>query len=111
MLIPGWYRFSTPGIGSPFVYVPLSPVPLLLLSYSPNSIRGPALAAAVEVLQEKEATEIAPPSPGFYSRLFVTPKVTSGWRLMIDLSHLNSWVDVSRFHMETTQFVLQSLRP
>ena len=30
---------------------------------------------------------------------------------LCDLSRLNSWVDVSRFHMETTQSVLQSLRP
>ena len=52
-----------------------------------------------------------PPSPGLYSRLFVTLKVTGGWRPVIDLSRLNSWVDVSHFHMETTQSVLQSLRP
>ena len=55
---------------------PLSHVPLPLPSYSPTSIRGLALADAVEALQEKEAVELAPPSPGFYSRLFVTLKVT-----------------------------------
>ena len=90
---------------------PLSSVPLPLPSYSPNSVRGLALAAAVEALQEKEAMELAPPSLGFYSRLFVTPKVTGGWRPVIDLSCLHSLVDVSRFHMETTQSVLQSLHP
>ena len=81
-----------------------------LPSYSPNSIRGLALADAVSALVEKEAIEIAPPSPGFYSRLFVTPKVTGGWCPVIDLSRLNGWVDVSHLHMETTQTVLQSLR-
>ena len=45
------------------------------------------------------------------SRLFVTPKVTGGWRPVIDLSHLNGWVKLSHFHMETAQSVLQSLRP
>ena len=40
---------------------------------------------------------------------FVTPKVTGGWRPVIDLSRLNGFVDVSHFHMETTQTVLQSL--
>ena len=30
---------------------------------------------------------------------------------MIDLSCLNSWVDVAHFHIEATQSVLQSLRP
>ena len=59
---------------------PLSPVPIPLPSYSPNSIRGLALSDAVCALVEKEAIEIAPPSPGFYSRLFVTPKVTGGYR-------------------------------
>ena len=79
-------------------------------SYSPNSIWGLALADAVSALVAKKAIEIAPPSPGFYSRLFVTPKVTGGWRPVIDLSRLNGWADVSHFHMETTQTVLQSLR-
>ena len=89
---------------------PLSPVPLFLPSYSPNSSRGLALSDAVSALVEKEAIEIAPPSPGFYSRLFVTPKVTGGWRPVIDLSRLNGWVELSSFHMETAQSVLQSLR-
>ena len=62
-------------------------------------------------LLDKEAIESAPPSPGYYSRLFVTPKVTGGWRPVIDLSILNGWVTVSSFHMETAQSVLQSLRP
>ena len=89
---------------------PLSSVPLPLLSYSPSSVRGLALASAVSDLVAKEAIEPAPPTPGYYSRLFVTPKVTVGWRPVIDLLHLNRFVDVSHFHMETTQSVLQSLR-
>ena len=43
--------------------------------------------------------------------LFVTSKVTGGWRPVIDLSRLNRSVRVSHFHMETQQSVLQSLRP
>ena len=89
---------------------PLSPVPLPLPSYSPSSIHGLALTAAVSDLLAKEAIELAPPPPGFYSRLFVTPKVTGGWHPVIDLSRLKGFVDVSHFHMETTQTVLQSLR-
>ena len=89
---------------------PLSPVPLPLPSYSHSSIRGLALTAAVSDLLAKAAIELAPPSPGFYSRLFVTPKVTCGWHPVIDLSRLNNFVDVSHFHMETSQTVLQSLR-
>ena len=77
----------------------------------PQFHQGLALSDAVSALVEKEAIEIAPPSPGFYSRLFVTPKVTGGWRPVIDLSRLNGWVELSSFRMETAQSVLQSLRP
>ena len=77
----------------------------------PSYIRGLALSDAVSALVEKEAIEIAPSFPGFYSRLFVTPKVTGGWRPVIDLSRLNGWVELSSFHIETAQSVLQSLRP
>ena len=77
----------------------------------PQFHQGLAFSDAVCALVEKEAIEIAPPSPGYYSRLFVTPKVTGGWRPVIDLSRLNGWVDVSSFRMETAQSVLQSLRP
>ena len=90
---------------------PLSHVPIPLPSYSPNSIRGLALSDAVSALVEKEAIEVAPPSLGFYSRLFVTPKVTGVWRPGINLSRLNGWLELSSFHMEIAPSVLQSLRP
>ena len=54
--------------------------------------------------------ELAPlPSPGFYSRLFVVWKTSGSWRPVIDLSHLNRFVDVSPFQMETIQSVLLSV--
>ena len=62
-------------------------------------------------LREKGAVEPAPSGLGYYSHLFVTPKVTGGWRPVIDLSHLNRSVFVSRFHIETAASILQSLRP
>ena len=105
-LSSGSFRYQVPFRSLPS----LSHVPLPLPIYSPSSIRGLALTAAVSDLLAKEAIELAPPSPGFYSRLFVTPKVTGGWRPVIDLSRLNGFVDVPHFHMESTQTVLQSLR-
>ena len=100
------------GYSLPFVSLPpLSPTPVPLPSYSPTSVRGLALAAAVADLQNKDAIELASSEPGFYSRLFITPKVTGGWRPVIDLSRLNRFVRLSRFRMETSQSVLQSLRP
>ena len=47
-----------------------------LPSYSPSSIRGIALSNEVADLQAQGAVEPAPLTPGYYSCLFVTPKVT-----------------------------------
>ena len=100
------------GYRLPFVSRPrLSAVPLPLPSYSANSVRGLALSAAVSDLRTKDAIEPASSDPGFYSRLFVTLKVTGGWRPVIDLSRLNRFIRLSWFHMETSASVLQSLRP
>ena len=89
---------------------PLSSTSIPLPSYTPSSIRGIALAAAVMDLLSKGAIVPALSGPGFYSHLFVTPKVTGGWLPVIDLSYLNRFVRLSHFHMETAQSVLQSLR-
>ena len=67
-------------------------------------------SAAVKDLLSKGAIEPASCGPGFYSCLFVTPKVTGGWRPVIDLSFLNQFVRLSHFRMETAQSVLQCLR-
>ena len=90
---------------------PLSSVPILLPSYSPSSIRGKALTLEVLALREKGAIELAPSSPGYYSRVFVAMKASGAWRPIIDLSILNRLVVFSRFHMETPQSVLRSIRP
>ena len=90
---------------------PLSSVPIPMPSYSPTSIKGAALEEVTLGLIAKGAVELAPlPSPGFYSRLFVVWKTSGSWRPVIDLSHLNRFVDVSPFQMETIQSVLLSVR-
>ena len=59
----------------------------------------------------KGALEIArDPGPGFYSRLFLVEKATGGWRPVIDLSHLNDFVQLTPFKMETVASVLLSVR-
>ena len=64
------------GYHLPFVSRPrLSAVPLPLPSYSPGSMWGIALSAAVLDLRAKDTIKPASQDPGFYSRLFVTPKV------------------------------------
>ena len=90
---------------------PLSNVPVPMPSYCPSSIKGAALEAVTLGLIAKGAVELVPlPSPGFYSRLFVVWKTSGSWRPVIDLSHLNRFVDVSHFQMETIQSVLLSVR-
>ena len=64
---------------------PLSSVPVHLPSYSPSSIRGQALAAEIAALLEKGAIELAPPTPGYYSQVFVVLKASGSWRPIIDL--------------------------
>ena len=90
---------------------PLSERPLSLPAYSPQSIKGVALAQELQNLLRKGAVEPAPQSPGFYSRLFLVQKASGSWRPIIDLSTLNDYVTLSRFHMETPRSVLSSIRP
>ena len=95
----------------PFLSAPSLPnVPIPMSSYSPTSIRGAALEEVTLGLIAKGAVELAPlPSPGFYSRLFVVWSTSGSWRPVIALSHLNRFVDVSPFQMETIQSVLLSV--
>ena len=59
----------------------------------------------------KGALKIAfDPGPGFYSRLFLVEKASGGWHPVIDLSHLNEFVHLTRFKMETVTSVLLSVR-
>ena len=90
---------------------PLSERPLSLPAYSPQSNRGVALTQELQNLLRKGAVEPAPQSPGFYSRLFLVQKASGSWRPIIDLSTLNEYITSSRFHMETPQSVLNSIRP
>jgi hypothetical protein len=51
------------------------------------------------------------PPPGFYSHVFLVPKKSGEWRLIIDLSHLNHFLRVPRFKMETTRSVATAIQP
>ena len=90
---------------------PLSDQPLPMPSYSPSSIRGKALEQEFQDLLHKQTIEPAPQAPGFYSRLFVVRKDSGAWSPIIDLSTLNTYIASQRFHMETPQSVLRSIRP
>ena len=89
---------------------PLSPIPIILGSYSPQSVKGRALDEEIQPFRCKGAVEHAPSTPGFFSRMFVVTKATWGWRPIIDLSTLNLSVDQTSFRMETSQTVLRAVR-
>ena len=99
------------GYQIPFVCrPPLTTTPVAFPTYRQDSPRHQALQAAVEAMVAKAAIEpVNPQSPGFYSRLFVVPKATGGWRPVIDLSPLNKSVSQTKFRMETPRQVLASI--
>ena len=90
---------------------PLARTPVSFPTYRAGSPRAQALRQEVEAMHAKGALEIArDPGPGFYSRLFLVEKATGGWRPVIDLSHLNDFVQLTPFKMEAVASVLLSVR-
>ena len=90
---------------------PLARTPVSFPTYRAGSPRAQTLRQEVEAMLAKGALEIArDPGPGFYSRLFLVEKATGGWRPVIDLSHLNDFVQPTPFKMETVASVLLSVR-
>ena len=112
-LDPWVSRVLQEGYQIPFLCSPpLTQSPIAYQSYPPGSPRHQALVEAVESMKDKNAVEqVHSQSMGFYSRMFVVPKVTGGWRPIIDLSPLNKMVQVTKFKMETAQQVLSSINP
>ena len=103
-----WDGYRVPFMDSP---PPLARTPVLFPTYRTGSPRAQALWQEVEAMLAKGTLEIArDPGPGFYSRLFLVEKATGGWRPVIDLSHLNDFVQLTSFKMETVASVLLSVR-
>ena len=96
------------GYKIPFVNKPfLSPTPFFL-----QQTESLALVKEVNKLLHKGAVEkIEPEGPGFYSRIFLVPKKNGKLRLIIDLSRLNTFLDIQSFRMETANKVRQTIQP
>ena len=89
----------------------LTRTPILFPAYRPGSPQSLALRQEIEKMLAKGALEIVPdPGPGFYSRLFLVEKATGGWRPVIDLSTLNTFIRQTPFKMETVASVLNAVQ-
>ena len=90
---------------------PLSRTQVSFPMYRAGSPRAQALRREVEAMLAKGALEIALNlGLSFYSRLFLVEKASGGWRPVIDLSHLNEFVHLTRFKMEIVASVLLSVK-
>ena len=78
--------------------------------YPGEDPRAAVLEDMLSELCEKKA--IAPLPAGcmaFFNRVFLIPKKTGGFRLILDVSRLNSYLRVSSFRMDTVQVIRASV--
>ena len=61
------------------------------------------------MLKKGALERVDQPSLGFYSLLFLVQKATGGWKPIIDLFTLNSYVTLTNLWMETVALVLGSI--
>ena len=78
----------------------------LSTSYACNSEKSIALNVMVSQLLAKKAIARVPAGQhGFYNRVFLRPKKTGGWRLILDVSRLNQYLFLQTFKMDHIQVV------
>ena len=92
--------------------VTTNPNPDLNTSYGKDSDKEQALNVMIKDLLVKNAIQpISNETKAFFSRVFLVPKRTGGYRLVIDLSVLNQYMYVQPFKMDTTAVIRSSLAP
>ena len=103
----------TSGYVLPFLSRPsLVRFPLILSEYKALQ-KDQGLADCIQSLLSENAIERVEnvKSLGFYSHLFLVPKLHQRWRPLIDLSRLNTFLYVEKFKMETPESIRTSLVP
>ena len=77
-----------------------------------DQVKQNALLNLVQELEEKKCVQkLEPKEKGFFSRVFLVPKKSGGWRLVIDLSKLNEYLTPVTFQMDTLAKVKKVLQP
>ena len=86
----------------------LSRIPTVISCYG-NPHRNLKLLEALHQLMDKNAIELVykQVSLGFFNRLFLVPKPNK-WRLILDLSNLNLFLETEKFKMETPETIRTS---
>ena len=75
------------------------------------AMQSPDVQAQVQRILDLGAIYEVEPQPCFLSRIFVVPKVPTGWRLILDVSALNEYIVVPSFKMSNHSSLRQSLSP
>ena len=98
------------------ILIAFNDVPPFLLRYPlelPSNNKAANLQHAVQKLRLSRAIEevMDTTSPGYYSRLFLVPKLDGTFHPIIDLKKLNQFIVVPSFKMETLFSIIAALQP
>ena len=81
----------------------------LITSYKRGSEKDLALQSKIQELLDKKAiVQVPDDQPGFHNRVFLRPKKTGGWRLILDVSELNKSLVCKTFCMDHAQVIRQA---
>ena len=95
-----WFRECPPLTSTPSAFVDKGSI-----------MKRTTLRSLVQSMQQKNIVEVVrdTTSPGCYSHLFLVPKKSGGWRPVIDLSFLNSFLEIPHFTVESAESNRRSL--
>ena len=80
--------------------------------YAHEPEKKAALLLMIDDLLAKQAIVPLPPdSWAFFNRVFLIPKKTGGFRLILDVSKLNDYLVVKSFSMDTVQVIRGAVEP
>lgn len=84
----------------------------LVTRYAPGSEKQLALDKKIQELLDKKVIAEAPENaPAFHNRVFLRPKRTGGWRLILDVSQLNKFLHWDTFKMDHIAVVRSAAEP
>ena len=99
--------------------------PLLWADQKPTLLRAPVLFPLPPSREEQNIIDIeiqemltkgaielvsSPSSPGFYSKIFTIPKASGGFRPILDLAPLNTYLKKIKFKMDSPQTIRKEVK-